>query len=473
MKKIIISMLLFGFLIFMACTPTDPTQPEDESINAGTLVLSKMVAVGNSLTAGVQSTGLREDFQMHSYPYLIAQQMGRAASFEQPIVASPGLGSPLGMTPQNFNPATGEITQDPLTVDPLSLLANAYLPRAYDNMGVPGFDLYDAMNTLTGGMADLVLRNPTFGNTSQIEQAMALNPTLLILWLGSNDVLGAALDGGDPAQITSINDFTSRLTAILNYIRVDQGYDKAIIMANVPNVSDIPYVNMLDVIFRFSFGNTIPVLFDAQFQPIDFGMGLMLPLITEETDVAHVLLPAAIAYQSGIGVPDSAYIVDTMGFPPGMAAALVAGLVANGITPTGVPIPGTMTITSAEETAIATAVAGFNTVIDQLATGYQVQGVMDANAALSVLNTTGIDGFTGHYVYMNPAGTAFSLDGVHPNNAGYAIIANEFIKVINSSLGQSIPEIATSPYGGQYTGALPKMATQQAVEGVRQLFRKK
>jgi hypothetical protein len=74
---------------------------------------------------------------------------------------------------------------------------------------------------------------------------------------------------------------------------------------------------------------------------------------------------------------------------------------------------------------------------------------------------------------MNPAGTAFSLDGVHPNNAGYAIIANEFIKVINSSLGQSIPEISTSEYGGQYTGALPKITSQKAIEGVRQMFRNK
>ncbi|MFC2088582.1 hypothetical protein ACFLSX_03195 [Calditrichota bacterium] len=477
MKKFIISLLLFSFMIFWACMPTDPDQPTDESINAASLVLSKMVAVGNSLTAGVQSTGLLQDFQMHSYPYLIAQQMGQAANFQQPLVASPGLGSPLGMTPQMYDPATGAITQDVLPItDPAQLagyLLNPYLPRAYDNMGIPGFDLNDALNTTSGGMADLVLRNPDFGNTTQLQQAMGLSPTLLILWLGNNDVLGAALDGGDLTQITSAADFTSRLTQVLTYIRVDQGYANAIVMANIPTVSDIPYVNMLDGIFVDpGTGTAIPMLFDLTFQPIDFGFGLMLPLITEETGVTHVTLPGALAYQAGLGVPDSAYIVNNFGYPPGMAASIVAGLVAEGITPTGLPIPGDMTITATEEAAIAAAVTGFNTIIDQLAAAFSVQAVMDANTALATLNSTGIDGFTGHYVYMNPSGTAFSLDGVHPNNAGYAIIANEFIKVINTYLGQNLPLLTTAQYGGQYTGALPKITTAKAIEGVRELFRK-
>lgn len=465
-------------MIFWACMPTDPDQPTDESINAATLVLSKMVAVGNSLTAGFQSSGLVEDFQMNSYPYLIAQQMGQASIFEQPIISSPGIGSPSGYAPQKFNPAIGAITQDALTVNPLTLIANAYLPRAYDNMGIPGFDLNDALNSKTAAdngnpFTDIVLRNPDFGNTNQIQQALGLSPTLLILWLGNNDVLGAALDGGDLTQITSAADFQTRLTAILNYIRVDQGYANAIIMANIPNVSDIPYVNMLDGIFVDpGTGTAIPMLFDLTFQPIDFGFGLMLPLITEETDVVHVTLPGALAYQAGLGVPDSAYIVNNFGYPPGMAASIVAGLMAQGITPTGLPIPGDMTITATEETAIATAVAGFNTIIDQLATAFSVQAVMDANTALATLNSTGIDGFTGHYVYMNPSGTAFSLDGVHPNNAGYAIIANEFIKVINTYLGQNLPLLNTSQYGGQYTGALPKISNKKAIEGVRELFRR-
>ena len=38
-------------------------------------------------------------------------------------------------------------------------------------------------------------------------------------------------------------------------------------------------------------------------------------------------------------------------------------------------------------------------------------------------------------------GGLFSLDGVHPTNTGYAIIANEFIKTMNQSLHTDIPYV--------------------------------
>jgi hypothetical protein len=39
-------------------------------------------------------------------------------------------------------------------------------------------------------------------------------------------------------------------------------------------------------------------------------------------------------------------------------------------------------------------------------------------------------------------GGLFSLDGVHPTNTGYAIIANEFIKTMNRSLRAGIPPVS-------------------------------
>ena len=50
---------------------------------------------------------------------------------------------------------------------------------------------------------------------------------------------------------------------------------------------------------------------------------------------------------------------------------------------------------------------------------------------------TVIDGinFTTTYV----SGGLFSLDGVHPSNQAHGIVANEFIKVINSKWGAKIP----------------------------------
>jgi hypothetical protein len=86
MKKLIIYALIAGMLSFIACSLEDPVQPKITTITSNQLVLLKMVALGNSLTAGVQSAGIVEDFQMNSYPFLVAQQMGQAGNFEQPAL---------------------------------------------------------------------------------------------------------------------------------------------------------------------------------------------------------------------------------------------------------------------------------------------------------------------------------------------------------------------------------------------------
>ena len=470
MRTILILMIIIGLTYFYACTPDQPAAPE-LNVTIGELATSKIVAIGNSLTAGFQSSGLVESFQLNSYPYLLAQQMGKT-EFEQPLIGSPGIGSPAGMTPMYLD-NEGNIKQDALTVNPLLLLKNALLSRPYDNLGVPGADLNDLLNTIdrTGGnpFFDIVLRNPNLGNTTVLEQAVMLQPTMVLLWIGSNDVLGAALAGGDPGQITSQADFSSRMQSVIAQLRKDLP-NRFMIMANIPYVTDIPYINTLNSVFL----GGAPRVFGETLQPVDFGGGTYLPLITTETNVAHITLVGLMAYQQGLGIPDSAYMVDNLGIGQGMASQLQAGMIANGLTPTGLPLDGSMTLTSDEITEIKDAVDGFNATIAALAGTYQVP-VVDINALLSDLNESGIDGASGDFVLLAPATTAFSLDGVHPNNAGNALITNAFIGMINVALGLAtpIPEVDVASKLGQYIPAPPKMGIGKAIANVKSLFRHK
>jgi len=492
MKKIILLLVLAAIVLFMACEASDPTQP-NLNVTVQQLLLRKMVAVGNSLTAGFQSAGLVEDFQLHSYPYLIAKQMGQGDNFQQPLISTPGIGSTPGKTPMKF--VNGQIVVEDLTENPMNLLKNLELERPYDNLGVPGADANDVLNTVdaSGGnpFFNIVLRNwspnpndTTFGNMTQLEQALFLNPSLILLWIGNNDVLGAALSGGDPNQITSQSDFQSRMTQILTTIT--QKSRARVVMANIPYVTDIPFVNTLDGIFHDSpaLGITtpVPVVFDATLQPVllDSATGLYLPLLTEETGVVNVLLPALSAYSSmGLGVPDSSYIADMfigLGVDPFIASlkaqAIVQGLMAKNLIPSGIPIPGTLTLTAAEISTIKDAVDGFNQTLTTLAGQFQVP-LVDANAMLTTLNTQGLDGYSGKYVLLDPANTAFSLDGVHPNNGGYAIVANLFIQTMNAAFGFQIPTIDVSQFKGQYTAQGITESTRistEAVSRVKDIF---
>jgi lysophospholipase L1-like esterase len=470
MKKIILALILTGMVLFHACEPDQPAAPV-MNISQSELALSKMVAIGNSLTAGFQSSGLSQSFQLNSYPYLIAQQMGKS-EFEQPIIEEPGIGVPSGLTPMYFDPGTGEIKQDTLTKAPEFMLLNLTLPRPYDNLGVPGADLNDLLNTRYGSESgdnsffDIVLRNPNLGITTQLEQAVLLQPSLVLLWAGNNDVLAAAVQGGDLSLITSQTDFEDRMEAIIVHLRTELP-GRLLIMANIPYVTDIPYVNTLDGIIV---GGT-PMVFDDSLQVIDFG-GQPLPLaIAEKTSIDHVTLVGLNAYQSGIGVPDSAYMVDVFGLAPGQAGVIQGFMIAGGLTPTGIEMDSSMTITTAQASTIKDDVDGFNTTIASLAQTYQVP-VIDANAILTVLNTSGINGASGKYVLIDPATTAFSLDGIHLNNAGNAIAANAFIGMINTilQLDPGIPEVNVSEKLGQYIPAPPKLVVSKAIKNAGKIF---
>jgi len=470
MKKILIIILIAGMTFFFACEPDQPAAPQ-LNVTINELATSKMVAVGNSLTAGFQSSGMLEDFQLNSYPYLVAQQMGKT-EFEQPLIAEPGIGSPAGMTPMYLDDE-GNITQDPLEVNPLLLLKNALLARPYDNLGVPGADLNDVLNTIDGSggnpFFDMILRNPNMGNTTQLQQVVMLQPTMVLLWIGNNDVLGAALNGSD-SPITSQADFAAMMEQILAQLRSDLS-DRMIVMANIPYVTDIPYINTVDHVFVGP-GDT-PVLFDDSLQVISFpGVpGDYLPLLTSEQGAQHITLYGLMAYQEGLGVPDSAYMVDVLDLASNHASQLQAGMIDQGLIPTGLPLDGTMTLTADEASTIKTAVDGFNSTIASLAGPYRVP-VVDANSALTDLNTGGVYVASGRFVLVDPATTAFSLDGVHPNNAGSAIIANEFIEVINGvlQLDTPIPPIDVSTKLGQYLPPMSKMKIGEAIKNARVIF---
>src|ERR1017187_833085 len=57
----------------------------------------KLVAIGDSLTAGMQDANLCEERQLHSYPNLIAKQAG--LPFKQPLMNNQGIPPKLFLSP--------------------------------------------------------------------------------------------------------------------------------------------------------------------------------------------------------------------------------------------------------------------------------------------------------------------------------------------------------------------------------------
>lgn len=438
--------ILFLLLITLtvACPDNDDPVPDlpDEITPPVTEV--KYVALGDSLTAGVQSAGIVSDFQFNSFPYLISLQLG-IDNFEQPLVSQPGIGFEAGKTPLFFE--NGEIKVNDLNVSPVSLLINFNLPRPYDNLGIPGAQLAD-LESASQLLFELVLR----GMGSQLDQAISLEPDIITVWIGSNDILAAVTTGGDLSRITPAQQFNTDLGIIFQELA--QKTDAVIITANLADVTAIPFVNALDGTFRtipeIGITTPVPVLVDQNLQPIQFPGGFFVPLVTEESDVEHLLLSFLPDYlEHGVGIPDKQMMMDA-GLSEAEADQLVAAIQSFGLIPSGIPVGAGFTLNSVEKSAIQSSVISFNNSISSIAGQFGIP-VVDFNSALIQLNSTGINGFSGNFVLTDTPNTAFSLDGIHPNNAGYAIVANLFIEKINEETGLDIPPLNTGDFSGQYS----------------------
>jgi hypothetical protein len=524
MKKFIVLLIIASILVFVACEFKQPGAPQLNTLPQQ-VILAKMMSIGGSYTAGFQSNGLVQDFQKNSFPYLIAKQMGITDDFQIGLLAQPGFGSADLMTGQAFGPLKWDKgTQSILPGDPVpngingisALLfagGNAELARPYDNLGIPGADLNDILTTTafeagtnTGNpFFDLTLRNPNFAGTTMLDQAILLQPSVVLFNLpGGNDYLGAALSGTavEGVTLTSQANFRARFTSIINRLLNDT--KAAIVTTNLPYIDALPYVNILDPSFYANIYKdftipglgtvTVPVVFGSDFQAIDFdpapGSEIYLPLLTEEgfslatptaSPVKHLLLPFLSEYQaSGLGVPDSTNIATTLialGFDAMTAAFLaqqaVLGMMAQGLNPSGVAIPATLSLTVEEENTINTAVDGYNAIINDVISGGKPITKVDLIAATNrVRANPGMYGVTALFVLVDPNTTIFSLDGVHPSNAGQAFIANEFIKEINRILNVDIPEINPGSFTGQYGGPTPFLSKKlpEQIKLVKNLY---
>lgn len=88
----------------------------------------------------------------------------------------------------------------------------------------------------------------------------------------------------------------------------------------------------------------------------------------------------------------------------------------------------------------AQAVATFNSVIAAAAKQYGA-ALVDFNSLFAGIAQKGYEA-NGHRLTTAFLGGLFSLDGIHPTNTGYAILANEVIKTMNRQFNTNISPIS-------------------------------
>ncbi len=383
---------------------------------------TRYVALGDSLTAGYASGGLAEFYQERSYPAMLAQY-AEANDFQLPLVSAPGIPAQLelvSLVGPVIRPQQGQ--GSPL---------NATLPRPYNNLGVPGADVDNLLNTtgnlqnLLGGntdnvMHDLILRIPQVeypsgsGNYipfTAITQAVFLDPTFVTLWIGNNDVLGAALYATplDGVTMTPLAQFEAQYAAAVQTLTSQTDAD--VVLITLPDAASIPFVTTVKPYVEVPGVGHVPLIGSHGLLPED----------------AYVTLGAASLLAQGIGVP-----VELGGTGLPLPEDLQ-------LTPQGV-VPGVV-LRPEEVAVISGRIDDMNDVIRATAAQHNlpVVDVNDMFARIVAGDHWILGGIELSADFL--VGGIFSYDGVHPQNIGYALVTIELIDAVNSFYGAAIPQV--------------------------------
>ncbi len=431
-------------LVFSGCEDkTNLTAPGTPNPVNGSADLTRFVTIGNSLTAGYQSGALYKSAQEYSYGNLIAQQVG--TTFEQPLVSDPGVGGRMEIKSVDFATNQINIVYEGSTGIPLNL--NYAAP--YNNLGVPGALLYDVLNATdsTNCASGLVgSPNPLFnlilrGIGTQFEEAKMLHPTFVTLWIGNNDVLGYATSGGvSPSAPTPVSTFQYLYSLVADSLA---SLGANVVVANIPNVTAIPFFTTVGPLMAQALSQA--GVSGIYYQKSDGSTTNIATTSDLLTGKVLITLPG-MTYASLIGHPTGQFYRDHgyPALPPGIDTTKPFGVTPNN------PWPNALILDPDEITTALNTTADFNTAIAQLASQKNF-GLVDINSFFDKIREgdfkggTMINGVKFYTSYIT--GGLFGLDGVHPTDQGQAIIANEFIKEINSKFNASIPliNVATIP----------------------------
>lgn len=469
------------------------SKPGSDSYSAGDADFSKMVTVGDSLTAGYADSALYLNGQLASYPAILAGQINQVQpiTFTQPLVNdnTGGLlanGTSLGLSNRLVlaADAEGTIGPAPIAGEPTTEIG---IPAVgpFNNVGVPGAKSFHLVSTAYGDITGVAAgsANPYFvrfasaPTTSVLVDAASQVPSFFTLWIGNNDTLSYATGGGvgvdqtgnlDPttygaSDITDPNVFASVYNSLVTTMTANGAKG---VLINLPDVTSIPFFTTVPY-------NAIPL--DAETAAgvnagfASYNGGLLQAqagaLITEEEVAARTITFAAgnnavliededLTDLSALSLPSyrqataEDYILLTTSSALGTLADPNNPLSVVGV---GFPLNDAQVLTASEVALTTDANEAYNATIAALAEASPNLALYDAAAAQSTLATEGIQYGTGGITATFARGGGFSLDGVHPTERGYAVIANDLIDVIQESFGATIPKVDPGSYRTVYT----------------------
>src|SRR6266853_1731515 len=362
-----------------------------------------LVAMGNSITAGVQSGGINDSTQRQAYAVLVAAAMG-GDLFYYPRL------NPPGCPPPYTNIFTGARVGGAGVTGATCLFRSANIPPYVSNVAVPGAETVDM---LVNGPPPTANSNPLtqlfLGGRTQVRAMMDAHPTFVSVWIGNNDLLGAA-EAGDTTLATDTAAFRISYSHALDSIQAT-GASAVLIAVGLGHL----------------------------------GNNVVVPFFSRGSTYYGLWASGAFAATSPF------FTVNANCAPPGGNAVLVPfpygfGLLAAGAaTPVALSCTAPPVIEPAETQFFATLQVRYNAIIQAQATARGWAFTDSVNVTLDSL--AGVANQLAPFPNAaaacsgSPFGLAFSCDGIHPAQATQQKIARKIVRAINAKYGSAIPAV--------------------------------
>ncbi len=430
--KQVLSILIpvaIGTLTLGSCKP----KYKDPETSAGDMNTARFVMIGGSHTAGYMDDALYYNGQQYSIANMLSMQLQKVGSgtFNQPYMleSSVGIGA-SGMARFKLGYKTdclGVTSLSPVRLAPSgdmsALGTNVYnASQPFGNFGIPGMTV-TAVNVPSYGSANpFFARMNSSSGTSVLADATASDPTCFALFVGIEDLLPFVQGGAKNGSMTSTTAFGIAYEQIVMSLTANGAKG---VVSLIPDITEMPYFT------------TVPYN----------GLNLTPDKVTALNNIYN---PIGISFQEG----PNGFMIEDPGagafnvrhMQPGELVLLSTPLDSVKCNSMGsvFPFRDEFVLTQDELTEIRNQIAEYNALITSIAYSYNL-ALAEPNEIVKKLQT----GITYNGVAMSAkfvSGGAYSLDGIHFNPRGNAIIANEFIRALNSKYAAKIPSVNAINY---------------------------
>jgi len=403
-----------GALLLAACE--GPVEIEQQPPTQRDGLFDRYVALGNSLTAGYQSGGINDSTQQEGYAYLLAHQ-AMNSYFAYPQLAGRGCAPPVA----NFQ--TQERVGGPTVTDKTCDLRTANSVTAVlNNVAVPGATSLDPFSTSTD--ASNALTTFILGGRTQVQAALAADPTFASAWIGNNDVLEAAVSG----VLTAMPGVSRGVTPVATFAaNVDATVDPISAAPNLRGGVLIGVVNVTSTPILFPAAALLNPQFKAGF---DMYAGTTTTILPNCTPTSRAL----VSFRIVSAIRDFVASGGSQGHPPVISCA-------KGQFPQSALVGELFVLDEQEIASLAQTVAQYNAALQAKATSLG-WAYYDPNPALDQLRASGaIPAVPNLASATNTFGDYISLDGVHPRRPAHVILANGIAAAINTTYGTTLPMV--------------------------------